>query len=63
MVLAHILISIAMVLFISLLGICVAIAFRMNKRSKTENTQSIDKDVPKRPIADIEDLDIGSLYM
>ncbi|MCH5201639.1 MAG: hypothetical protein J1F17_00400 [Oscillospiraceae bacterium] len=57
--LAHIIIGIAAGLFVVLLGVCVGIALYMNRANKPKTKQRNDKVVEKKPIADIENLDIG----
>ncbi|MGN0459564.1 MAG: hypothetical protein ACI4HL_01475 [Ruminococcus sp.] len=62
MVQGSIVIAIVLVVIGALLAVCVGIALNMNKSDKKQISKSNDEDVKKRPILDIEDLDMTALF-
>ena len=57
-----IVIAIVLVVIGALLAICVGIALNMNKSDRKQISKSNDEGVKKRPILDIENLDMASLF-
>lgn len=57
-----IVIAIVLVVIGALLAICVGIALNMNKSDRKQISKSNDEGVTKRPILDIEDLDMTALF-
>ncbi|MDD6645814.1 MAG: hypothetical protein PUE67_07150 [Oscillospiraceae bacterium] len=57
-----IVIAVVLVVIGALLAICVGIALNMNKSDRKQISKSNDEGVTKRPILDIEDLDMTALF-
>lgn len=57
-----IVIAIVLVVIGALLAICVGIALNMNKSDRKQISKSNDEGVTKRPIMDIENLDMTALF-
>ena len=57
-----IVIAIVLVVIGALLAICVGIALNMNKSDRKQISKSNDEGVAKRPILDIENLDMTALF-
>lgn len=57
-----IVIAIVLVVIGALLAVCVGIALNMNKSDRKQISKSNDEGVTKRPILDIEDLDMTALF-
>ena len=57
-----IVIAIVLVVIGALLAICVGIALNMNKSDRKQISKSNDGGVTKRPIMDIENLDMTALF-
>ena len=57
-----IVIAIVLVVIGALLAICVGIALNMNKPDRKQISKSNDEGVTKRPIMDIENLDMTALF-
>ena len=55
-------IAIVLVVIGALLAICVGIALNMNKSDRKQISKSNDEGVTKRPIMDIENLDMTALF-
>ncbi|MGN0476817.1 MAG: hypothetical protein ACI4HM_05685 [Ruminococcus sp.] len=62
MVQGSIIIAIVLVVIGALLALCVGIALNMNKSDRQQISKSNDEGVKKRPILDIENLDMASLF-
>ena len=62
MVQGSIIIAIVLVVIGALLALCVGIALNMNKSKGQQISKSNDECVKKRPILDIEDLDMATLF-
>lgn len=62
MVQGSIIIAIVLVVIGALLALCVGIALNMNKSKGQQISKSNDEGVKKRPILDIEDLDMAALF-
>ena len=57
-----IVIAIVLVVIGALLAVCVGIALNMNKSDRKQISKSNDEGVTKRPIMDIENLDMTALF-
>lgn len=62
MVQGSIIIAIVLVVIGALLALCVGIALNMNKSDRKQISKSNDEGVTKRPIMDIENLDMTALF-
>lgn len=62
MFLARVIVSIAVVLIVSLLALCVVAAIRTTKNASSNEGSTENKSAKKRPIADIENLDLGAMF-
>ena len=62
MVQGSIIIAIVLVVIGALLALCVGIALNMNKSDRQQISKSNGEGVKKRPILDIENLDMASLF-
>lgn len=59
---AHIIIAIVMVVVSVLFATCIGIALYMNRANKPQVGKSNDESVKKKPIPDIENLDMAVLF-
>ena len=57
-----IVIAIVLVVIGALLAFCIGIALNMNKSDRKQISKSNDEGVAKRPILDIENLDMTALF-
>ena len=62
MVQGSIIIAIVLVVIGALLALCIGIALNMNKSDRQQISKSNDEVVKKRPILDIENLDMATLF-
>ena len=62
MVQGSIIIAIVLVVIGALLALCIGIALNMNKSDRQQISKSNDEGVKKRPILDIENLDMATLF-
>lgn len=62
MVQGSIIIAIVLVVIGALLALCIGIALNMNKSKGQQISKSNDEVVKKRPILDIENLDMATLF-
>jgi Flp pilus assembly protein CpaB len=59
MSLAHIIVAVSMIVIVLLLGLGAVMAFRLSSKTATKDTvEKVNNITTKKPIAEIEDLDI-----